>query len=283
MWRKFSLRYLDFVGGGCFVTNAGSIWVGRAADVGELAAGAKFRSSDRIQTSILAGGERALLDRLCRLTPGWVTPDHLTAVGTLGAVLCGAGYVVSNWRPGFLFLASLGLLVNWFGDSLDGSLARHRKTERPRYGYFLDHSVDAINNLIFAVGLGLSPYVSIDAALFLLVSYYLLSMYVFLSNQVLGEFRLSFLHGGPTELRLVAIGFNLLIFVEGPLKVSFIGATVSLYTLLVGLEGAIFVAIFIYIVVRTAKKLRRQDEGFARRQDKGFANWRRDRSVPYRG
>ena len=257
------------------MTNAGSIWAGRAADVGELAAGVKFRSPNRIQTSILAGGERALLDRLCRLMPGWVTPDHLTAVGTLGAAITGAGYVASNWRPSFLFLASLGLLVNWFGDSLDGSLARHRKAERPRYGYFLDHSVDAINNLILALGLGLSPYVSMEVALFLLVSYYLLSMYVFLSNQVLGEFRLSFLHGGPTELRLLAIGFNLLIFVEGPLQLSFMGATVSLYTLLVGLEGAVFVAIFIYIVLGTANKLRRQDEG--------FANWRRDRGVLNRG
>jgi phosphatidylglycerophosphate synthase len=207
--------------------------------------------------------------------PSWVTPDHLTAVGVLGAVIAGAGYFASNWRPAFLFLASLGVLVNWFGDSLDGSLARHRKAERPGYGYFLDHSTDAISSLIFAAGLGLSPYVSMDAALFLLVSYYLLSMYVFLSNQVSGEFQLSFLYGGPTELRLLAIGFNLFIFVEGPLKLSFIGATVSLYTILVGLEGTIFIAIFIYTVLRTAKKLRRQDES--------TANYGRDRGVSNRG
>jgi len=226
--------------------------------------GARFRLPDRIQTSILASGERALLDRLCRLMPTWVTPDHLTAIGTIGAAIAGAGYVASNWRPSFLLLASFGLLVNWFGDSLDGSLARHRKAERPRYGYFLDHSVDAVNNLIFALGLGLSPYVSMNVALFLLASYYLLSMYVFLSNQVLGEFRLSFLHGGPTELRLLAIGFNLFIFVEGPLELSFMGAAVSFYTLLVGLEGAAFVAIFIYMVLGTAKTLRRHDESFAK-------------------
>lgn len=249
--------------------------LGRIASLGDPEAEAKFKSPVRVQASILASGERALLDRLCRLMPSWVTPDHLTAVGMLGAVVSGVGYIASNWRPGFLFLASLGLLVNWFGDSLDGSLARHRKVERPRYGYLLDHSVDAINNLIFAVGLGFSPYVSMDAALFLLVSYYLVSMYVFLSNQVSGEFRLSFLYSGPTELRLITICFNLLIFVEGPVKVSIIGATVSLYTLLVGLEAAVFVAVFICAALRTAGKLRRQDES--------SANWRRDRGILNRG
>ncbi len=224
----------------------------------------KFKSSNRIQTNILAGGERALLDRLCRLMPDWVTPDHLTAVGVMGAVITSAGYIASNWRPGFLFLASLGVLVNWFGDSLDGSLARHRKAERPRYGYFLDHSTDAISSLIFAVGLGFSPYVSMDAALFMLVSYCLLSMYVFLSNQISGEFQLTFLFAGPTELRLLTVCFNLLVYIVGPYDLPFRGATVSLYTLLVGLEGAVFVAIYVCDVYRTARKLRRQDESLAK-------------------
>ena len=112
--------------------------------------------------------------------PAWVTPDRLTAVGALGAIVTASGYVASRWAPGFLFLASLGIVMNWFGDSLDGSLARHRRVERPKYGYFLDHSVDAANNLVFAIGLGLSPYVSMAAALFLLCSYYLLSIRVFL-------------------------------------------------------------------------------------------------------
>ena len=100
-----------------------------------------------------------MLDGLCRRMPAWVTPDRLTALGFVGAAISGLGYVASNRSPLFLFLASLGMMVNWFGDSLDGSLARHRRIERPRYGYFLDHSIDAIDSLIFALGLGLSPYV----------------------------------------------------------------------------------------------------------------------------
>jgi phosphatidylglycerophosphate synthase len=254
------------------VTNTESVRIGGATGVGELASAAKFKSPNRVQNNILAAGERAVLDFLCRLMPGRVTPDLLTAVGAIGAVISSVGYIASNWRPGFLFLASLGLLVNWFGDSLDGSLARYRKVVRPRYGYFLDHSIDAISNLVLALGLGFSPYVGMNAALFLLASYYLLSIYVFLLHQVSQEFRLSFVYGGPTELRLVAILFNLLMFIEGPFKVSFRGATVSLYTLLVGLEGAIFVAIFICTVLQTAKRLKRQDES--------VANWRPDRNAP---
>ena len=149
-----------------------------------------------------------MLDSLCRKMPRWVTPDRLTAVGTIGAASSALGYVASNWRPEFLFLASFGVVVNWFGDSLDGSLARHRRIERARYGFFLDHSVDAINNLIFAVGLGLSPYVGMDAALFLLCAYYLLSINVFLTAQTNREFQLTYGYFGPTELRLLAIAFN---------------------------------------------------------------------------
>ena len=223
------------------MSNADSIRLEEVVDIRRSSS--KFKPPSRIQTNMLARGERALLDRLCRSMPGWVTPDFLTAVGVIGVTISALGYAASNWRPGFLFVASLGLLINWFGDSLDGSLARYRKIERPRYGYFLDHSIDGISNLILALGLGLSPYVRMDVALFALVGYYLLSMYVFLSNYVSGEFRLTFLNAGPTELRLVAVLFNLLIYVEGPFDVRFLGATVSLYTLLVGLEGAIFVAI----------------------------------------
>jgi archaetidylinositol phosphate synthase len=246
------------------VTISDSMLLGRAAGVGEPGIADDFKSPRRIQTSPLARGERALLNRLCRAMPGWVTSDHLTALAIVGAAICGAGYIASNWSPAFLFLSSLGLAVHWFGDSLDGSLARHRKLERPRYGYFLDHSVDAICFLMLTVGLGFSPYVSMDAALFLLAGYYLVSIYVFLYGQVVGKFRMTFLSVGATEFRLVTICFNLFIFIEGPFRLSFAGASVSLYSLLVGLEGAVFVATFIYAVLRTARKLRREDESLAR-------------------
>ena len=190
-----------------------------------------------------------------------MTPDRLTAVGALGAIVTASGYVASRWAPGFLFLASLGIVMNWFGDSLDGSLARHRRVERPKYGYFLDHSVDAANNLVFAIGLGLSPYVSMSAALFLLCSYYLLSIRVFLSAQVSREFDLTYAYVGPTEFRLLAIAFNCGIYFVGPLALSLWGSEISVYTLLVLLEAAAFIAVFLAEVYATARKLRLQEAG----------------------
>jgi archaetidylinositol phosphate synthase len=217
-----------------------------------------FRPGSRIQTSFLARGERKLLNRLCHSLPKWVTPDHLTAAGVIGAILTAAGYAASNLNPYFLFLASLGLIVNWFGDSLDGSLARYRKTERHRYGFFLDHSMDAVSNLIISVGLGLCPYVGMDAALFTLVGYLLLGVFVFLCNQVSGTFRLSFLGFGPTELRLVMVVFNLMMFILGPVTVHFNGRQISLHSVSVGTLGAILVGIFLVNVYRTATELARQ-------------------------
>ena len=226
-----------------------------AADIESHPSAAEFPALKRIQTSVLAARERALLDRLCQSLPQWVKPDGLTAVGVLGAIVTASGYAAANWAPGFLFLASVGIVMNWLGDSLDGSLARHRGIERPEYGYFLDHSVDAANNLIFAIGLGLSPYVSMDAALFLMCSYYLLSIRVFLHAKVSDEFRLTYAYVGPTELRLLAIAFNCGVYFVGPLKVSVGGSPVSVYTLLVLLEATAFIAVYLAEVFATARKL----------------------------
>lgn len=193
--------------------------------------------------------------------PARVTPDRLTALGLVGATISGLGYVASNLSPLFLFLASLGLIVNWFGDSLDGSLARHRGLERPQYGYFLDHSTDAIGSLIFALGLGLSPYVGMAAALLLLCSYYLLSIHEFLSARVSHELNLTRLGLGPTELRLLAIGFNFLLFFCGPYQTIAFGSPVSIYSLLVVLEAGALVAVFIADVRSTAVRLKGCDLG----------------------
>ena len=138
----------------------------------DLESGLAFDPPIRIQTSLLAAPERRLLDALCRRMPDWITPDRLTAIGSAGAALAALGYVGSWWSAKFLFVSSLGLVINWFGDSLDGSLARYRRIERPGFGYFVDHAVDALNMLVFALGLGLSPYVGMAAALLLLCSYF---------------------------------------------------------------------------------------------------------------
>jgi archaetidylinositol phosphate synthase len=210
---------------------------------------------------MLSARERHVLDALCRRMPLWVTPDRLTALGSAGAAIAALGYVGAHWRLECLFVSSLGIAINWFGDSLDGSLARYRRVERPRYGFFLDHSVDAFNGLVFAVGLGLSPFVSMAASLLLLCSYYMLTLYVLLSAQVDRRFPLTKAYVGPTELRLLAIAFNCAIYIVGPLSVSIAGADVSVYSALVALEAIAFVAVYAVEVSITARRLAREDGG----------------------
>lgn len=162
-----------------------------------------FSRGYRVQSNFVARRERAVLNWLCARLPQWVTSDLLTAVGICGAVLVLCGYVGTRFDRAFVWLASLGFVLNWFGDSLDGSLARYRRKERLRYGYFLDATTDAISNMIIMIGVGLSPYVRMDVALFALLGYYLLCIYVFLHYHLNGIYQLSFLAFGPTELRLV--------------------------------------------------------------------------------
>jgi len=159
-------------------------------------------------TFLLAAPERRLLRWIAaRLPRAWM-PDHLTALGVLGAVLTAAGYGLSPRHPGWLWLASGGLVVNWFGDSLDGTLARVRQIERPKYGYYIDHMVDAVNTALIGAGIGLSPYVSLPVAMVLVILYLCLSINVYLESSVFGLFELGFGIFGPTEVRLLLVLTN---------------------------------------------------------------------------
>ena len=122
----------------------------------------------------------------------------------------------ANGRPLTLWFAILGYFIQWFGDSMDGSLARWRKIERPKYGYFIDHSVDGLVILLIMAGIGWSPYVRMDVALFALAGYLLLSIHAYFRRRVLGELKLSYMFGGPTELRFVLIGLTLAMMWLGP-------------------------------------------------------------------
>jgi phosphatidylglycerophosphate synthase len=219
-----------------------------------------FQAPKRIQTNMLARRERQLLNGFCGIMPAWVTPDHLTVLGVVGAVISAIGYAATHLHPAFYLLASFGLVLNWFGDSLDGSLARYRKTERPRYGYFVDHSVDVVNNFLIIGGLGLTPDISLSAALFAFSGYLALSIYVFLRNHVSGELQLTFVSCGPTEIRLGIIAFNLALFVFGPTSLAIGGFRISLPTAGVGLFGGVLVVLFVASLVKTARDLARQSE-----------------------
>lgn len=165
----------------------------------------------RQRKAITAGAERRLLQAIGARLPAWVTSDHLTMLGVLGAVGVAAGYVLSHGSPHWLWLASAMLVVNWFGDSLDGTVARVRKTERPRYGYYLDHAVDGVTTAMIGGGIGLSPFVDLRVALALVILYLLMSINVYLESSVWGVFRMDYGITGPTEVRLILILLNTLL------------------------------------------------------------------------
>jgi len=207
----------------------------------------------RIQGNMLARAERVLLTWLCARLPGWVTPDRLTGLGLVGAVMVFAGYAASGIDLDWLWLAVAGFVVHWFGDSLDGSLARYRRIERPRLGYFIDHSADGIGILMIVGGLGLSPFVRLDVSLLALAGYYLLCIHAFLTAKVIGELRLSYAAAGPTELRLALIALTVAMWAAGRAPPAIAG--LSLFDAAIALVAAGMVMIFLVQTIAVGRRI----------------------------
>ena len=167
------------------------------------------KQAARIQTSILNAAEKKVLVWLAERMPSWVTSDMLTFVGFIGALVVAAGYALSNLSLYWMWLSCLGLFINWFGDSLDGSLARVRNTQRKTYGFFIDHNVDVINETIMFIGVGCSPILNMSFAMLALVGYFMLSIYVYIDCHLKGEMRLTYGGLGPTEFRIILILVNI--------------------------------------------------------------------------
>lgn len=167
-------------------------------------------NSQRIQTSLLNAAEKRVLIWLAQRQPSWVTSDMLTFLGVGGAIICALGFFLACWNVQWLWLSSGGLVINWYGDSLDGTLARVRETQRPVYGFFIDHTLDAITICIMCIGAGLSPMLRIDVAMLVLAGYLCLSIYTYIGAILKGEFRLTYSSFGPTEFRLIVILINTL-------------------------------------------------------------------------
>lgn len=211
----------------------------------------------RIQRNVLAASERRLLNWLCSRMPRWVTPDLLTSAGLVGAAAVFIGYIASINDAEWLGLAVAGYLLHWFGDSMDGSLARFRHIERPSFGYFIDHSCDGIAALLILLGLGFSPFVRLDVALLCLVGYLLLMAHTFLSARVLGELKLSHVGGGPTELRLVLIALTVTMWATGPGREPFVDVTG--FDIFIGTAGMLLIALFVVQTIRTARQIVAQE------------------------
>jgi archaetidylinositol phosphate synthase len=209
--------------------------------------------ADRNKTFLVAVPEARVLEWIARRLPAWIKPDHLTALGVLAALGIAAAYVLSNGNETWLWAASGLLVIHWLGDSLDGTLARVRKSERPRYGYYLDHLVDAFATAAIGIGLGLSPHMLLAVGLAIVVAYLILSINTYLETHAFGVFTLGYGRFGPTEARLMLIALN-----------TALALGVGLDVLGVGLIDAagigIAAAMIIALIARAGRNLRRLAE-----------------------
>jgi archaetidylinositol phosphate synthase len=194
---------------------------------------AGFRAAARVQGSLLAAAEKRALVWMAARMPAWVNSDHLTLLGFAAQIATGVCYALAARDRRMLLGAIVCLVVNWFGDSLDGTLARVRRQQRPRYGFYVDHIIDSIGAVAMMGGLALSGYMHPVIAIGLLIAFLLLSIQSYLATYTLGEFHLSFWHFGPTELRvLLAVG-NLAAFrwawvIHGRYRLFDIGGAIGL-------------------------------------------------------
>lgn len=177
------------------------------AQIEEMPVALPFREAKRAHTSLLAASEKRCLIWIAQRLPRWVNSDHLTALGAFGMLMVGASFTYARWNRVGMILAVFWLAVNWFGDSLDGTVARVRDCQRPKYGFYVDHVVDSFGALFVLGGLAISGMMHPAIAAGLLVAYLLLSIEIYLATYTLGTFQLSFWKFGPTELRVIlAIG-----------------------------------------------------------------------------
>jgi len=195
-----------------------------------------FQSAKRVHGSLTADAEKAALIWLAQRTPRWINSDHLTGLGVLAQLLAGASYALARWNRYALLLVIFFLAFNWLGDSLDGTLARVRNQQRPRYGFYVDHMVDSFGSFFLMGGLALSGYMHPAIAIALLIAFLLLSIQSYLATYTMSEFHLSFWRFGPTELRiLLAIGNLALLrnpwvhpFHLGPFRLFDVGGAIGL-------------------------------------------------------
>jgi len=208
----------------------------------------------RVNTSWVIPLERPLVGWLAAKLPIWVTPDHMTLTGFVGALICGVAYGASWLSPSLLWLASAGLIINWFGDSLDGTLARFRKIERPRYGFFIDNTTDFLSLLCIFFGLGISPYMRFGTACLGLVAYYMASFFNLIRSMDTQVIQIGYYGIGPTEIRLGLICYNFFLLTIGDWPVK---TPVGLLSLMDGFVIIAFVAVLVSFLVMVWSEGRR--------------------------
>ncbi len=217
----------------------------------------RFREAKRTQQSFLAAWEKKTLYWLAERTPQCINSDHLTLIGLAAMAGAGAGYWWSRSNAAGLLVVVLCLAINWLGDSLDGTLARFRNCSRPRYGFYVDHIVDAFGALFLLGGLALSGYMAPLVAIGLLIAYLLLSIEVYLASYTLGDFKISYFKMSPTELRILLSVGNLFVMYKS--LVHLFGRAYRLFDVAgtLGISGMMLVLV-ISVVQNTIKLYRRE-------------------------
>ena len=216
----------------------------------------------RVNTSWVIPVERPLVGWLAAKLPVGVTPDQLTLIGFVGALISGLAYGASWWSPALLWLASAGLMINWFGDSLDGTLARFRKIERPRYGFFIDNTTDFLSLLCIFFGLGISPYMRFGTACLGLVAYCMASFFNLIRSVDTQIIQIGYYGIGPTEIRIGLICYNFFILTIGdwPVKTA-IGVLSPIDCAVIIAFAAVLVS-FLVMVWSEGRRLAQEEASF---------------------
>lgn len=217
--------------------------------------GSAFGNARRIQLSLVSAAEKHALIWMAERAPAWINSNHLTALGLAGQIMAGALYALAASHRYCLLGAIACLAVNWLGDSLDGTLARVRQQQRPRYGFYIDHLLDSFGAAALMSGLALSGYINPWIAVGLLVAFLILSIQCYLATCTMGEFHLSFWHLGPTEIRiLLAVGSLALlrwpVVLGGQLRLFDVGGGVAL---------AVMALMLVFFTVKNAHQLYREE------------------------
>ncbi len=223
-----------------------------------------IKDHKRVNDIFLGPLERPALQWLAAHLPAWATPDMMTVIGIIGALVITLGYGLSRFHPAFLWLSTLGFIINWFGDSLDGTLARYRHIERPKYGFYIDHVTDVLTEIIIILGLGLTPYIKFSVASMCCIAYISMSVLVYVRMNVMGEFKISYGKLGPTEVRMLAILLNTAMYFGGVftfrVTMGSIAADISPYDLYVTAISLLLVYFFTDTSIKQSIALRKLGE-----------------------
>jgi archaetidylinositol phosphate synthase len=214
---------------------------------------------------LLAKPEKRLLTWIAARLPRRILPDDMTALGVLAALGVAAAYQLSNESLDWLWVASGLLVLQWLGDSLDGTLARVRKIERPTYGYYLDHLVDAIATAAIGIGLGLSPLMLLSIGTLIVVAYLILSINVYLESYAFGRFSIGYGLVGPTEIRLILIALNTVVALGAGLDFVIADLELSVFDVIGLAIAATMIALLLGRAARNLRELARKEPAAPRR------------------